>query len=294
MLGKLSKVLLLVVIVLCVSFLLMRFAQVMMDIGQEELKEGDFARNDHSGATDETLRDMKIVIINLNNGGLIKGVIQHEAPDAIMLDMGFGVTVVSRNDIYSINIPDEETAADIQKEWKDHVLQSGRSYSSTVQSVSTSAKDRAAAREEQAEAVRQRIADNEDIVRRDIGVSYHGKSRIIVPVRLNGKLDVFLLVDTGAPKVYLLPKIAKKLAGLNLSDAPIVKTKWVNDQVTEGRFIYLDAIKVGKKTANNIGTVVTEIPNLEDEADGLLGMSFLDNFQVNIDTEKRELVLKDK
>ena len=58
--------------------------------------------------------------------------------------------------------------------------------------------------------------------------------------------------------------------------------------------VLLDSLRVGNSEANNVLAVVLVSNNGSSGVDGLLGMSFLRNFHIKLDNEKRILTLENK
>ncbi len=130
-----------------------------------------------------------------------------------------------------------------------------------------------------------RIAQGKQVVKlKRVGNSFLTDSLI------NRKTHVTLMVDTGASNVMLSKKVALKL-GYNLNAAKRVRAKLADGRVVPGRVLILKELRVSGASAVNIPAIV-----LEQESggnyDGLLGMSFLNQFIFQIDTVKGELILQ--
>ncbi len=111
-------------------------------------------------------------------------------------------------------------------------------------------------------------------------------------VKLNNKEEALFLVDTGASYAQISRLMADKLKlNLNKGDRIIVKT--ANGQAQSGVVIYLDEIKVDCVKVKNIKAIVLDQDNLNLK-EGLLGMSFLNNFIFEINVTKSELILHGK
>lgn len=107
---------------------------------------------------------------------------------------------------------------------------------------------------------------------------------------LNKKTHATLMVDTGATNVMLSSRMAKKLK-LNLQASRRVKAKLAGGRMVEARVVILNELKVGGAVAYNIPVIVLE-QEVREAYDGLLGMSFLNQFIFQIDTQKNELILQ--
>lgn len=107
---------------------------------------------------------------------------------------------------------------------------------------------------------------------------------------INRKTKAMLLVDTGATNVMLSQRIAVKL-GLDLRGAKKAQAKLASGKVIPARVVFLKELRVGKARIENIPAIILEQENGEIY-DGLLGMSFLDQFIFQIDAKNGELILQ--
>jgi clan AA aspartic protease (TIGR02281 family) len=101
---------------------------------------------------------------------------------------------------------------------------------------------------------------------------------MFVEVTLNGFLKSRLLVDTGAAITVISTAIARQLA-LDLDDAAVIPL-----QSASGTFLApltkIRSISVGNATVRDVEVIIHDIT--PRSSGGLLGMSFLDNFQVTM------------
>jgi len=114
--------------------------------------------------------------------------------------------------------------------------------------------------------------------------------QIIVPVTINGRGPVFLLLDTGASTVTLSRALAARL-GINWRDGFKVTATLADGKVTSGHAILLRSVAVGDFRADNVRAVVMDEPPGKG-IDGLLGMSYLQRFILRIDPANKKFVLK--
>jgi clan AA aspartic protease (TIGR02281 family) len=110
---------------------------------------------------------------------------------------------------------------------------------------------------------------------------------MLVDVVFNGFLKSRLLVDTGATLTVISTAAAKQL-GLNLTDAAVIPLQSVS-----GLFLApltkVKSITVGEVTVQDVEVVVHDIAS--GGGAGLLGMSFMDNFQVTMNTTEDVMIL---
>ena len=131
-------------------------------------------------------------------------------------------------------------------------------------------------------------------------VSMEGE-RIVVPLeregkgfyvrlKLDNKVPARFMLDTGASAVQVSRAMARKL-GLKLYRARTVPVMLAGGRYVRGRVVDLQEVALGPARVRHVKAIVLEQDSL-GVADGLLGMSFLENFIFSIDTEKEQLILE--
>jgi clan AA aspartic protease (TIGR02281 family) len=115
-------------------------------------------------------------------------------------------------------------------------------------------------------------------------------NHIIVKVSINGKTPVLLLLDTGASTVTLSRRLASRL-GINWRDGVCLKATLANGETVAGYSVLLRSVAVGEFRAANVRAVVLEKPPAPG-IDGLLGMSYLQRFVLNIDPASRKFTMQ--
>jgi len=109
---------------------------------------------------------------------------------------------------------------------------------------------------------------------------------MLVDAVVDGTMPVHLLLDTGAELTVLSTAIARSLA-LNLSDAAIMPLRSASG-VFFAPMVKVQSITVGNAVVQEVEVIVHDAtPGL----DGLLGMTFLDNFLVTISGSDHRLIL---
>lgn len=111
-----------------------------------------------------------------------------------------------------------------------------------------------------------------------------------VKARLNRKHKARLLLDTGATSVQISSDLARRMK-LNLTKADRVRCTLADGSSRYARSVRLKEVRVGGARVKKVAALILENDTTQD-ADGLLGMSFLNNFTFEIDTEKNLLILK--
>jgi len=122
-----------------------------------------------------------------------------------------------------------------------------------------------------------------------IPVKPHGEGHFIVEVQINGNVTANLMVDTGATMVILSERLGEQLGIDNKKDFPSMSFNTAGGKVESPLFV-LESLKIGE--AEVFGLEASTNPNFKGAVDGLLGMSFLGEFKVEIDRENSKMLLK--
>gem|GEM_PF-275110 len=109
-------------------------------------------------------------------------------------------------------------------------------------------------------------------------------------VSLNRKINVELIVDTGATETIISSSIAKRI-GVSFNKGQDVLYQVADGRTVSGKQVNIREVKVGGAKVYNVQAVVLDSGET-GAGQGLLGMSFLNNFIFKIDTEKGLLVLQ--
>jgi clan AA aspartic protease (TIGR02281 family) len=115
-----------------------------------------------------------------------------------------------------------------------------------------------------------------------------GKS-FYVRVKLNDKLWGRFLVDTGASALQISGAMAKKLK-LRAEKEQTNPVMLAGGAMVAGRLVVLSSVRIGDASVENVRAIVLQGDN-NGFRDGLLGMTFLENFVFQIDTKRNELIL---
>ena len=115
---------------------------------------------------------------------------------------------------------------------------------------------------------------------------------VIVPVTLNNRQTVNLVVDTGASFTLISQSLARDL-DIDLSRNPKTMPFHTANGVVDAPLTTLDSIAIGGMEIKNLTAAVHDAtPDIH--AAGLLGLNFLSNFRMDIDTQKGVLHLEKK
>ncbi len=132
---------------------------------------------------------------------------------------------------------------------------------------------------------------------------YMAKGKQIIPVsksgnnlyvhaRINRKTNAKLLIDTGASSTQISYALAKKLK-INLARGEKTIVQIANGQMVGATEVLVNEISLQNVRVNNVEVIVLDNESGKDY-DGLLGMSFLNHFTFQIDSDKSELILQQK
>lgn len=115
--------------------------------------------------------------------------------------------------------------------------------------------------------------------------------RVIVSAVLNGTVSAPLAIDTGAPGTVISASLANKL-GLFDDDhgKVLIRARGIGGSAPAVRTV-IDTVEVGGARNTFIPTTVTA--KLSDAFEGLLGMDFVANFAVTIDSSRKTVVFEE-
>jgi clan AA aspartic protease (TIGR02281 family) len=113
---------------------------------------------------------------------------------------------------------------------------------------------------------------------------------VLLPVRINGKEAGAVILDTGASFTSISVAAAAQL-GIRPSGAGSVRLITANGAV-QAPLAILEEVEIGGAVAQHVPAVIHELPGLPPGVVGLLGMSFLDRFQVNLDISSGAMILE--
>lgn len=203
----------------------------------------------------------------LKNGRSIKGLIKSEDADIVDLEVNSGTVKFSKKQIERIVRSTPEEAISIKDGWEK--------------------------KKKEAEERTKEAQERKEHEPKQVNVD-NKSGHIMVEATLNKKVKVTLILDTGASFVVLSSNIAKQLD----LDVQSKETKTLQMILADGRKVdakmfVLKSIRVQDSEVENVEVAV--LPEKESDAiskDGLLGMSFLKNFNFKIDQKNDKLVLE--
>jgi clan AA aspartic protease (TIGR02281 family) len=116
-------------------------------------------------------------------------------------------------------------------------------------------------------------------------------SAILVSGQVEDAKDVRFLVDTGSTLTIISTELAEELGfDVRRGDFPTMELQTANGPV-EAPVVTLDTIQLGRAVGHNVRAAVYDIRAV-DPIDGLLGLSFLEQFRFTIDGAGKKMHLQ--
>ncbi len=204
--------------------------------------------------------------VYLKNGRKLQGIVKTDNAEFVELEVGAGLVKFWRNEVERLEREDSYEHNKLRNSWQ----QQQRDL-------------------QQRTAELRRIEDEKPKV---VEFARDGHS-VIVGVRLNGKVEARMVLDTGAGLLLLRREVAQSLGIKTSGIEPDMEVQVADGRKVKARFVMLDKVKVREAEARNVEAafLMEEIPGANFH-DGLLGMSFLKRFNFKIDYQNQELILE--
>ncbi|MDH5302358.1 MAG: retroviral-like aspartic protease family protein, partial [Gammaproteobacteria bacterium] len=130
------------------------------------------------------------------------------------------------------------------------------------------------------------------LARNDVVINLQRQGgHFLLPVTLDGRTEASLLIDTGATMTVLRPQVLAR-AGYGPAQAQTTRRFSTANGLTDGQIFQLDEFSLGGVRLPGLSVVGLELGELQ--ADGLLGMDVLGQFQFQIEQEQNQLRLRKK
>ncbi len=220
----------------------------------------------------------------LKNGRSFECIVEKETAEALDLDIGFGKTRLSAAEVARVERYSPQENQELLDYWQDK-----------------KAKDQKA-QQQRLEQERQRKLAEQQAQERAPRRVKAGQSRggsIVVEVLLNNKVKANLVVDSGAGMVVVSKAIAGQL-GISVpesakqakKDETIIQSVVADGRTVEAKLFTLESVQVQEAKAANVPAAVILAESGIQDVDGLLGMSFLNNFKFSLDAKEGILTLE--
>jgi len=122
--------------------------------------------------------------------------------------------------------------------------------------------------------------------------AFEGSSRrVIIPVQFNGSITANMALDTGSPGMIIFYRLANTLGLFENDDGKLMTYSAGIGGETPSILTIVDSVQVGRAEDNFIPTEI--VASLTDSFDGLIGMDFMANYTIRIDTTKHVVVFEE-
>jgi predicted aspartyl protease len=108
--------------------------------------------------------------------------------------------------------------------------------------------------------------------------------RILLPVTFNNSVTAQMLLDTGATGTNISLRLAEKLGIFRKDEGKLLEAISGVGGTVPAILTIIDSAKIGEAEDNFIPTTISG--SISEEFEGLIGMDFMTNFTIKIDTRK--------
>jgi hypothetical protein len=115
--------------------------------------------------------------------------------------------------------------------------------------------------------------------------------RIIIPVTVNGRIAAPMLLDTGAPGMHLSYELAEKLGIMDSREAKLIVPLAIGGRTSTALLTIIDSVEVGGAQDTFVPAQISA--PLSKEFDGIVGLDFLGNYSMSVDTNRKIVVFEE-
>jgi Aspartyl protease len=115
--------------------------------------------------------------------------------------------------------------------------------------------------------------------------------RVIIPVQFNGSITAKMALDTGSPGMIIFNRLANRLGLFEKDDGKLMTYSAGIGGEAPSILTIVDTVQVRGAEDNFIPTEI--VASLSDSFDGLIGMDFMANYAIRIDTARRVVVFEE-
>ena len=223
----------------------------------------------------------------LKNGRSLEGVIKKESAGAVELDVGGGTAVFKLNELESMRRSSAQENAALYQKWERRKQENAVIFKELEKERAQNA--RIAPQHQEKILPRERAPEPTLVYFDRAGATGH----ITVDARLNDQVSVSLLLDTGATLVVLSAEIGRQL-GLDAENAGVpIQMKTADGRLMKAKYVVLQSVRVRDAEVRDVpAAIMTEDNGDTSWKDGILGMSFLKEFNFRVDQEDQKLILE--
>ena len=128
--------------------------------------------------------------------------------------------------------------------------------------------------------------------RRHFSVPYRpfegASRRIIIPVTFNDSVTEPMLLDTGSPGLLISPKLAGRLGLMDEGDGGLMIMAAGIGGAVPAMLAVVDSMMVGEARTEFLPATIAKVPS--NDFEGLVGMDFLANYRISINSRDNVLV----
>ncbi|MDP2158169.1 MAG: retropepsin-like aspartic protease [Nitrospirota bacterium] len=122
--------------------------------------------------------------------------------------------------------------------------------------------------------------------------AFEGSSRrVIIPVVLNGSITAKMALDTGSPGMIIFDRLANRLGIFEKDDGKLLTYSAGIGGEAPSVLTIVDSVQVGRAEDKFIPTYI--VASLSNSFDGLIGMDFMANYSIRIDTARHVVVFEE-
>lgn len=122
--------------------------------------------------------------------------------------------------------------------------------------------------------------------------AYEGTARrVIINVKLNGSVTAPMALDTGSPGMIISDRLANRLGLFEKDDGRLMTFAAGIGGTVPATLTIIDTVQVDKAEDHFIPTIITQ--SISEAFEGLIGMDFMANYSVKIDTRKHVVILEE-
>lgn len=232
--------------------------------------------------------------VYLKNGRQISGVITRENSDSVELAVKLGTLKLYSSQIDRIVRSDSGAAKAMVDSWDKERREAAEKKEQEKQSEPEKQKDAS----QESGSIQARLEPEAGAAKSGSSAAIKGErlgNHLVVTALLNGKVKARLIVDTGATAVLLSLEKANELKGVHIRkyDMPDFMGTVADGRSVGSVSFKLDSLDLGGMEAEDVDAhVVLKGQKIGEGIDGLLGMSYLQNFKFQLDLPNNQLILQ--
>lgn len=122
--------------------------------------------------------------------------------------------------------------------------------------------------------------------------AFEGRARrIIIPVTFNNSVTAPMALDTGSPGMLISFQLAEKLNLIGREGRNLITAAAGIGGTAPAILTIVDSVQVGDARDSFIPTTVTA--SISESFEGLIGLDFMANYSIEIDTQRRMVVFEE-